>query len=159
MSQLSQPVSMKEGNTKTLSNRIRSRRWCYTLNNYTVEQKSQLFTLFSKEKYFIQGEEIGESGTHHLQGYVEFKNQKDLNFLKKINNKIHWEKSKGNRQANTDYCSKDDKFEEKKEENFEMMCDRLRNQCLADSNRRSSIPMDVVQAWIDYSPERYWSRN
>jgi len=83
---MSQNVSLvsREGNTKLPSkNRIRARRWCYTLNNYTKEEMSQLLTLFQTEKYFIQGEEIGEEGTIHLQGYIEFKFQKDINNLKK----------------------------------------------------------------------------
>nr|WAE42142.1 MAG: replication associated protein [Cressdnaviricota sp.] len=109
MSQISQPVS-GEGNTilpPTL--RIRARRWCYTLNNHSKEEMSHLLVEFKFEKYFIQGEEVGKEGTKHLQGYVEFKNQKDLSYLKKINPRIHWEKAKGSKEQNIRYCTKEDK--------------------------------------------------
>lgn len=91
------------GNTKLPP---RARRWCFTLNNWTEEDKKGLEKAFLGENYII-GEEIGEEKKiSHLQGYVEFKNQKVLEVLKKINNKIHWEKCRGNREQNIAYCSK-----------------------------------------------------
>jgi len=105
MSSVSSKV-IGEGNTKPP--RIRALRWCYTLNNYEEEEYVYLSTLFSKEKFHVVGKEVGEQGTPHLQGYVEFKNQKDLTALKKINPKIHWEKAKANRASNVAYCTKED---------------------------------------------------
>lgn len=149
-----------KGNTNQLNklklSRIRSRRWCYTLNNYLLKDKDQLSQLFMKEKYFIQGEEIGESNTPHLQGYVEFTNQKDLSFLKKINEKIHWEKAKGNRLQNKIYCSKDELFLEKKQETQCELEDRLRKHCLLNVKYRNNdnhIPDDVIQSSISYIPK------
>ena len=51
---------------------------------------------YIKEYYDADtGEEITEEKKiSHLKGYVEFKNQKVLEVLKKINSKIHWEKCK-----------------------------------------------------------------
>jgi len=89
----------------------RSRRWCFTLNNYTLEEKSHISALFQNSVYFIQGEEVGAEGTPHLQGYVEFKHQKTLSALKKINKRIHWEIARGNRDQNIKYCSKENKIE------------------------------------------------
>lgn len=97
-----------EGNTNIP--RVRARRWCYTLNNYSSEEMSQVSRLFANEKYFVQGEEVGAEGTPHLQGYVEFKHQKDLKTLKKINPRIHWEKARGNRKQNEIYCKKDNNY-------------------------------------------------
>lgn len=108
LSQMSQEI-ISEGNTKPL--RSRSRRWSFTLNNYDEKEFVSLITCFKDEKYIL-GKEIGkENNTPHIQGYVEFANQKDLSCLKKINKKIHWEKSKGNQKQNIEYCSKEGNYE------------------------------------------------
>lgn len=104
MSQKSQEISCPvEGNT----NLQRGRRWCFTLNNYTEEDLSQLSAYFDKTtKFYIIGKEIGESGTPHLQGYFERNMQIRFDTLKKIMPKCHLEKAKGNKQQNVEYCSK-----------------------------------------------------
>lgn len=81
-------------------------RWCFTLNNYTNDEISSIVPLINNNcKYAIVGREVGESGTPHLQGYIEFKNKKrPLSVFS--NKRIHWEKAKGDRQQNYDYCSK-----------------------------------------------------
>lgn len=94
------------GNTKTkqISPAV---RWCFTLNNWTEEEYSEIIKISSNSsKYYIVGKEIGEEGTPHLQGYIEFK--KKCRPLERITNKrIHWEKAKGNKLSNFEYCSKD----------------------------------------------------
>lgn len=84
-----------------------SKRWCFTLNNYTKEDIGSMVPIFSHEGSYIFQEEIGENGTPHLQGYIEF-NRKLRPLSLNLNPKIHWEKAKGNRQQNIEYCSKDD---------------------------------------------------
>lgn len=63
-------------------------------------------------KYLVIGKEVGEEGTHHLQGYIVFKDTKRLSAVKKINARAHWEQSKGTTTDNYNYCSKDGIFEE-----------------------------------------------
>lgn len=81
-------------------------RWCFTLNNYSNVDISSIVLCFSKNcKFAIIGDEVGESGTPHLQGYCEFVTKcrpKSKLFI----DSIHWEKAKGNREQNVDYCSK-----------------------------------------------------
>lgn len=49
-------------------------RWCFTLNNYTEEEYGSMVLVFKEKcKMCIIGDEKGDSGTPHLQGYVEFK--------------------------------------------------------------------------------------
>nr|WAE42321.1 MAG: replication associated protein [Cressdnaviricota sp.] len=156
MTHLTQVDTERKGNTDNLSSRTRSRRWCYTLNNYTVEEFDTLTHTFSKEKYSILGKEIGESGTPHLQGYVEFKNARTLNSLKKINSRIHWEKAKGTKLDNIAYCSKDGIVTEKKEETQVELENRLRLKCLNDTSRNNGIPKDIINAWINYDPSNYY---
>lgn len=85
-----------------------AKRWCFTLNNYTEEE---LIIIGSKvpelcEKYII-GKEVGESGTPHLQGYIELKSKARPKGLFGID-RIHWEVARGNRMDNDKYCSKED---------------------------------------------------
>jgi len=98
----------EKGNTDSFS---RMRRVCFTLNNYTEEEASQLkIWLAQKTQYYIMGWEIGEQGTPHLQGYFEVKNAIRFETLKEFNNRVHWEKAKKKRIFSQNYCSKDKKY-------------------------------------------------
>lgn len=96
------------GNTITKSKQVvPSKRWCFTLNNYTEEESSSINEVFrSCANLFVIGIEIGESGTPHLQGYVEFTNKLRPLSLK-LSNRIHYEKCRGTRDENIAYCTKD----------------------------------------------------
>lgn len=61
-------VPEKLGNNRQISP---SKNWIFTCNNYTDEKINMIVTDSSIKRYSFQ-EEIGESGTPHLQGYLEF---------------------------------------------------------------------------------------
>lgn len=89
-----------------------SRNWCFTLNNFTEEEKESVKAWDAE--YLVFGEELGEKEeTPHLQGYVEFRGSKKLTTLKKMNGRIHWEIRKGTRGEAIEYCKKDGKVFEK----------------------------------------------
>lgn len=95
------------GNTKPNS---RGKRWCFTLNHYSEEEYIDILercydTLSCK--FYIVGKEMSQNGTPHLQGYIEFHKRKEFNSIKKWNERIHWEKAKGNEEQNFEYCSKE----------------------------------------------------
>ena len=82
-------------------------RWCMVLNNWTEEELQEISAIVPVySKVALIGSEVGESGTPHLQGYIEFKTKKRPKSVFK-NERIHWEKAKGNREQNLTYCSKD----------------------------------------------------
>lgn len=89
-------------------------RWCFTLNNYTEEELGPLReSLTSEARYAVFGQEVGEGGTPHLQGYVAFRKPKRFNAVKKVVcQRAHLEVAKGDEASNFIYCSKDGKFEE-----------------------------------------------
>lgn len=107
-----------EGNTSTSPrpnkkrklNRISpSKRWIIVLNNWTEDNLVELVDSFQQAGMsYILGKEIAETGTPHLQGYVE--SETTFRPMEKFGTwkfKPHWEKCKGNQKQNLDYCSKD----------------------------------------------------
>lgn len=91
----------------------RARCWCFTLNNYEQKDAERLAELDCK--YIVFGYEVGESGTKHLQGYVEFTHGKTLSAVKKYTGcpSIHLETRKGTPEQAATYCKKDKNFTEK----------------------------------------------
>lgn len=93
----------------------RSRNFCFTLNNYTDDEINWLENDFLNNcNYFIYGKEICPStGTPHLQCYVNLKNPKSFNGLKKLlGNRYSIRQCNGTPKQNYDYCSKDGDFKE-----------------------------------------------
>lgn len=108
---MSRSVSMMSheevGNTKTSSRIATSLYWTFTLNNFTELEFEILKNEILKNclDYRVQ-EEIGDSGTSHLQGFIHAK--KRLRPFEAFSNKnIHWEKARSPSHARA-YCTKDD---------------------------------------------------
>lgn len=102
---------MDLGNTITKSKDQQARKWCFTLNNWTIEEFDTMLQHFINKKYkYIIGRE-GANGTPHLQGYIENKNGIRWSTLRNLNSRWHLEKAKGNQKQNVDYCSKEGDYE------------------------------------------------
>lgn len=93
----------------------RSRRWCFTYNNYTPEDEQHVQGHPEAFKYLIYGREVApETGTPHLQGFFVLQSARTLRGLKDFlqamgwNRGVHLEQAKGSVQSNIDYCSKSD---------------------------------------------------
>lgn len=91
------------GNTKPRS--YASKRWVFTWNNYPSDYWLQISASLKKGDKYIMGEEVGEEGTPHIQGYIEFETK--CRPIEKIGiPQIHWEKAIAKREQNFVYCSK-----------------------------------------------------
>jgi hypothetical protein len=101
--------------------RVKSRNWCWTLNNYTPEDilKLDAFCVLKANVYVIYGKEVGDgtskgpsitrsvpNGTPHLQGYTHFPSPMAASAMKKLLPRAHIEVCKGTPQDNIIYCSK-----------------------------------------------------
>jgi len=88
-----------------------ARGFCFTINNYSLEEYAHVKTWDCR--YLIFGREMSKTGTPHLQGYIYFETQRTLSALKKkLNNRAHWEVARGTPEQASTYCKKEgDVFE------------------------------------------------
>lgn len=101
----STPAKASIGNSKETASGLRSRNWVFTWNNYKPED-----VIYAKTvpcRYITWGEEIGEQGTRHLQGYVEFESVKSLKTLRELFKNNHCEIRKGTQEQAITYCHKE----------------------------------------------------
>jgi len=86
---------------------------CFTFNNYTPETllKARGAVGQAGIKYIAWGMEVGESGTPHMQGYIQ-SNQDKYARLMKVIGTCHMEKQKGDSTQALDYCKKEGDFVE-----------------------------------------------
>lgn len=90
----------------------RAKYWCFTLNNPSSDERMKVVALDGDEtlEYLVFGNEVGESGTPHLQGFVAFVARVRLSQLRQvISDRAHFEVAKFPEKA-ADYCKKDGDF-------------------------------------------------
>ena len=92
----------------------KTRSYCYTANNYNKEDEDYLQSIPCK--YHVYGKETGESGTPHLQGFIQFNTPRYLgSVIRLINSQagdhegtphIHVEKARSASHIAALYCKK-----------------------------------------------------
>ena len=87
------------GNTKTPPSSARN--WIFVCNNFSRVNINEILDSKLISRYVFQ-EEVGESGTPHLQGYVEF--HEKLRPRNKFSKRFHWELC-NNTHGSIEYCS------------------------------------------------------
>lgn len=104
------PLTHEEGNNHPSS--FRCRKYIFTLNNYTDTETQNIITTLNKYRAkWIFGFEVGECGTPHLQGYMEFRNPvywrslQQQGFMRAFSKKAN-----GTLEQNFNYTSKDEEF-------------------------------------------------
>lgn len=112
---LRQDATGRLGNTKTPPAHKQSRKWCFTLNNYTEDERSNIIDICETKKWrYIIGREVGDKEfTPHLQGYIEHRSAIRFSTMKRIMPRAKLIKAKGSRFSQWKYCSKDEDFVEK----------------------------------------------
>lgn len=94
----------------------RAKYYVFTINNPTEEEESAIAayadqTLRDQKQisYIVVGIEVGESGTRHLQGYVELSQRLRLTQLKRLPGfaRGHFEVRRGSAEQAAEYCLKD----------------------------------------------------
>lgn len=85
-----------------------SKHWCFTINNPNESD----IVHSDKFLYVVYGNEVGDEGTPHLQGYVCYHNRQRLSAVKKMFPRAHLEIKQGTVKEAIDYCKKDGDFTE-----------------------------------------------
>lgn len=101
---------------------FKSRRYCYTIHNYTKRDLKRFHKLaesLEKHRYICYGLEIApDTGTEHIQGYIELNNSQRFTYLhnyfdfkkKGETLKFHIEPANGTAEENKKYVSKEGKL-------------------------------------------------
>jgi hypothetical protein len=87
----------------------RVKRWAFTINNPTTDEIQHIKDLdqHADVTFIIAELENAETGTEHIQGYIEFKNRLRPNQAKNlISKRAHVEIAQADRNKNIQYCSK-----------------------------------------------------
>lgn len=90
----------------------KSKYWVFTRNNYTELDISLLGSLYETGyfSYLVYGREVGESGTRHLQGYIELSQRRRFTQVKAQLPGFYIASRRGTAQQAHDYCIKDGEF-------------------------------------------------
>lgn len=89
----------------------KARGYCFTINNPTDSDREALEKI--ECRYMVLGNEVGEEGTKHIQGYVLFKSPRSFEAIKKLMPRAHIEVQRGTSKQAADYCKKDGDFIER----------------------------------------------
>jgi len=99
------------GNTDTAAKKQKTpyKCWVATLNNYTQQDIDRIVQLISSEcEKAIVGQEVGDSGTPHLQMAFKFKKRVRMTWLqRRLSNRAHYEKMRGTLDEAFEYCKKE----------------------------------------------------
>ncbi|MEO6536542.1 MAG: hypothetical protein ABIT47_02510, partial [Candidatus Paceibacterota bacterium] len=104
--------------TKLMDKQLKSRRFCFTIPNYSEEDLERFHILAQELKdhcYISYGIETGETGFPHIQGYVELYTAQRYAYLQKYFDfkkdgellKFHVEKANGTAEENRKYTQKE----------------------------------------------------
>ncbi len=88
-----------------LDNQSRGKAWFFTWNNPPSSWKAQLQAKFSEATKYVCQHETGESGTPHIQGYVEWSRRKRFGAVAELLRGAHLERC-NNKKAAAAYCQK-----------------------------------------------------
>lgn len=90
---------------------IRSRGWCFTINNDTYDDMDAILDL-NCDFLCFGFEEGDEEHTPHIQGYAYFSNARTFKSIKKSLKRAHLEPALGSAVQNRKYCSKEGDYYE-----------------------------------------------
>lgn len=104
--------------------------------------------------YFIVGKEVGEKGTPHLQGYINFGRlgRRSLLQVKKILPRAHWEVARGCDADSQKYCSKEGDFVEQGEPQAAGARNDLKAACdlLLEKKKVAAVAKAMPSTYVKY---------
>lgn len=98
-----------------MSQQPKTRRMCFTLNNYTEEEANNVATFLDSDEvvYGIVGREQGEQGTPHLQGFFILRAPQRYSFVhSRASPRLHLEVTRAKSANASEYCKKEGDYDE-----------------------------------------------
>jgi len=80
--------------------------WCFRISNPDSDDWDLIMDF--PYKYLVFQVELGEQGTPHVQGFVQFEDKLRFTAVKKLHKKSWWAKRKGTPDEAANYCKKED---------------------------------------------------
>nr|WAQ80597.1 MAG: replication-associated protein [Circoviridae sp.] len=78
--------------------------WCFTINHPTPADYEALLAYGPTARYLIFSDEVGDTGTPHIQGFVVLPKRARLRTVKQLFPRAHLEAAKGTAKQASDYC-------------------------------------------------------
>lgn len=112
-----------------------STNWCFTLNNPTLDEESLMQVSHEDVLYIVYGHEVSESGTPHLQGYMELAKRMAIRTIKRLFSvdRLHLEVRKGTQEQAIAYCLKECS------ESYERGCKRPGAKSKVSANNKNKL--------------------
>lgn len=156
-------AAVARGDVVPAGPRVKSRGWCFTINNYTEADVHRIRDWFDEPnnaRYCLLGYEVApETGTKHIQGYVYVDNPRFGNVLRHaFGGKGHWEVAKGTPKQNHTYCTKGGDFLEMgtlpsqgKRSDLESLARRVCSDNVSLKGLAAAGEFSDVATWMRYS--------
>jgi len=90
------------------SKRKQAKDWCFTINNPLENEDYEVFAI--PHQYLVFGYEVGESGTPHLQGFIQFASKVRFQTVKGYFPRAYLSIRRGTPQEASTYCKKEGRF-------------------------------------------------
>lgn len=89
-----------------------SRCWCFTINNdcYNAVHTDLCSNPTRVFDYCVMGDEIGDNGTPHVQGFIVMKKRTERSTMSRLFPRAFLEVMRGTTKQASDYCKKDGDF-------------------------------------------------
>nr|QTE03443.1 MAG: replication-associated protein [Tarsiger cyanurus CRESS-DNA-virus sp.] len=137
---------------------IQYKNWCFTLNNYTEDSYANVQAYAERyASYAVIGKERGESGTPHLQGYLQLEARCRFETIKaRTDPGIHLEPARGTPLSNRTYCIKDGDFWEHGQLAHERGSKSSREEIVVDFRARMVRGRQGMVEFADSFPATYF---
>lgn len=133
---------------------VKSRKWCITINNYSLDDINNFVSVSKNNWKYIFGKEIGsENKVPHLQGFVYYENQIRLSALKKLWPRGHFIKSSGSIDDNIKYCSKEGEYTSSWNET------EIADAILRAVDKVKEVDPSILRIRKQIEIENYWMKN
>lgn len=130
------------------------KRYCFTINNPTADEFLYVIEFLNDRAHFgVCGEEVGECGTRHLQGFVNLKQKARFENVKEaLGGRAHLERARGTDLENDEYCSKESVFWRVGEPSSQGKRSDLQDACdlLSGGGRMSDVARKFACTFVRY---------